>query len=238
MVDRITFKSRLGLVNFGIASDALSAKIESFKRTNANHGLLCAINQVLLKAINRLMTIKVLTCIVITEVKLESLKIDSRFSHGFLTDRELYTYALDSENELPEDFLRMALNKGDACYAIKEKDQLAAYGWYATSATRTDFHNLDFCFDSSYVYMYKGLTKDHYRGQRLHAVGMSWALQRYREQGYDGIVSYVESINYDSLKSCYRMGYKKIGLIFIVKAFGRIFHFPSNRCRQYHVDLK
>jgi len=147
-------------------------------------------------------------------------------------------YSKNKEHELPESFVRSALEKGDRCYGITHNGELAAYGWYSRQSTPTDVQNMLFCFDPSYVYMYKGFTKKSYRGQRLHAVGMSWALKKYLEEGSAGIVSYVDSINFDSLKSCYRMGYKFIGAIYISKIFGHAWCLSSSACRNKKISMR
>lgn len=51
-----------------------------------------------------------------------------------------------------------------------------------------------------------GLWKFLYALGRLHGVGMSMALRHYLARGFKGLVSYVESTNFASLKSCSRMG--------------------------------
>jgi hypothetical protein len=81
--------------------------------------------------------------------------------------------------------------------------------------------------------MYKGFTDSRYRGQRLHAIGMTRALEHYLSKGFGGIVSYVESTNFDSLKSCFRMGYRVFGSIYVVRIFGRDFAFSSPGCRRF-----
>jgi hypothetical protein len=46
-------------------------------------------------------------------------------------------------------------------------------------------------------------------------------------------VSYVESINFDSLKSCFRMGYSVFGTVYVVKVFGRYLSFSTPGCSKY-----
>jgi L-amino acid N-acyltransferase YncA len=216
----------------------MSSKLDLIQKNIKNHGIGNTLYQVALKTVNKVFFVNVLTCIVISKAKESSLAIDLKFQHGFLDDDKLSDYARDHENELPQNFLESAINKGDECYAVTEDGKLAAFGWYSNKKTITDVQQLKFCFDPSYIYMYKGLTKKDYRGQRLHAVGMSWALNRYLDKGYNGIVSYVESTNFDSLKSCYRMGYEKIGDMYIAKVFGKVIHYPSKSCRIHKVRLE
>ncbi len=99
-------------------------------------------------------------------------------------------------------------------------DDLAAYGWYSNKPTTLDFEGLRLQFDDKYIYMYKGFTAPEHRGQRLHAIGMTRALEAYLQRGYRGIVSYVEWNNFASLKSCYRMGYRHLGNVVIAGVRG------------------
>ena len=82
-------------------------------------------------------------------------------------------------------------------------------------------------FSPEYVYMYKGFTHPNYRGQRLHAIGMNLALQEYLDRGYRGLVSYIESNNFSSLKSAYRVGYRDFGRVAVWKIFGARSSMPA-----------
>lgn len=216
----------------------MSIKLDSIKKNIQHHGINNVLYQYSLKAINKIIFINVLTCIVISKTKQSSLEVDPKYDHGFLDKDKLLDFSKIEEHDLPHDFLESAISKGDECYAITEEENLASYGWYSNKDTLTNVHQLSFCFDSKYMYMYKGLTKKNYRGQKLHAVGMSWALNRYIEKGFSGIVSYVDSTNFDSLKSCWRMGYEKAGAIYVFRIFGKVFHFPSRSCKKFNIRLK
>ena len=93
-------------------------------------------------------------------------------------------------------------------------------------------------FDRRYVYMYKGFTLKRHRGKRLHAVGMTRALDAYLRRGSLGIVSYVEWDNFDSLKSCYRMGYSAFGNVYLMRLLGRCISFAGRGCDAYAFALK
>lgn len=206
--------------------------------TIKHHGILNALYAGSLNAINNLFFIRIITCIAITKVKEKPFEIDSKFKHGFLNLDQLSEFSKDKDCQLSQDFLNSALTKGDKCYGLIENNKLAGYGWYSNGETLTDIQELKFCFDPSFVYMYKGLTLKSYRGQRLHAIGMEKALGQYLEKGFSGIVSYVDSTNFDSLKSCWRMGYEKVGTIIVVKVFGKIFSFSSKSCEKHNIRLK
>ncbi|MFM6928346.1 MAG: GNAT family acetyltransferase [Bdellovibrio sp.] len=207
-------------------------------QTMKNHGVQSALFDLGMRLVNKFFYFHSLHCIVISTVKEAALVVDQKYQHGFLSVDQIFQYAKNKENELSESFIRSALEKGDRCYGITYDGELAAYGWYSRQATPTDVQKMLFCFDPAYVYMYKGFTKKSYRGQRLHAVGMSWALKHYLQEGSLGIVSYVDAVNFDSLKSCYRMGYKFIGAIYISKIFGRAWCYSSSACREKEISMR
>jgi hypothetical protein len=93
-------------------------------------------------------------------------------------------------------------------------------------------------FDDRYIYMYKGFTHVEHRGQRLHAIGMTRALEAYLARGYKGIVSYVEWNNFASLRSCYRMGYTGFGSIIVARILGRYIIHASSGCKPYRFKLE
>jgi hypothetical protein len=81
--------------------------------------------------------------------------------------------------------------------------------------------------------MFKGYTVPAQRGKRLHAVAMCQALQALANEGQRGLVSYVASNNFASLKSTARMGYRQFGDLYLVQAAGRSFTWATPGCRPY-----
>jgi hypothetical protein len=63
-------------------------------------------------------------------------------------------------------------------------------------------------------------------------------LQHYLSKGYDGMLSHVESTNFDSLKSAARMGAEMFGSICVVRIFGRHFAFSSPGCRRFDFRIE
>lgn len=159
--------------------------------------------------------------------------LECRYETRILRDAELREFARDPVNEMSPEFVDEAIARGDQCYAICDGPRLAAYGWYAFGETPIGIPGLVLRFSPGHVYMYKGFTHEDYRGQRLHAIGMTLALRHYLAAGYRGIVSYVESTNFDSLKSCYRMGYAVFGTVYVVRGPAGYFSFSTPGCRRY-----
>src|SRR5947207_1514805 len=155
------------------------------------------------------------------------LELPTGMTADFLDRETLRRMTAEAKYDLTAEFLDDALAKGGEGYAIVDGAEPAAYGWYAHSATRMSDGML-VQFDPAYVYMYKGLTLDAYRGRRLHAIGMTRALAAYRAQGFKGLVSYIESDNLNSLKSAYRIGYVDFGRVFIIRMWDRLVAAPDD----------
>jgi hypothetical protein len=206
-------------------------------RTVRQFGVMRALYDLSLRALNRLVYFRVLKAVDIHTPDPKALERRPEYTYGFLSRVLVLAFALDPQYEMSERFLREALAKGDRCYGIVHGETLASYGWYSTKPTVALTADLELRFDPSYVYMYKGFTHEGYRGRRLHAAGMAHALQEYRTEGSKGIVSYVESNNFSSLKSCYRMGYTTFGHVLVLRIGGRYFIGASEACRAHGFAL-
>jgi hypothetical protein len=86
--------------------------------------------------------------------------------------------------------------------------------------------------------MYKGFTRERYRGQRLHAIGKTLALQGYMARGLRGMVSLVEFRNSDSLRSAKRMAARVVGSFFILGVFGHFLIYRTRGCRRFGVRIE
>jgi GNAT superfamily N-acetyltransferase len=213
-----------------------TAQLARIRKTAGDFGWPAALQAAAQGAVNRVAFFRVLKCIQVTEVDARYLAIDPRFQHGFLDGDTLRRFGDDPKYDLSPGFLDEALAKGDECYGFLDGDRLASFGWYSAVPTMIS-GSLRFCFDRRYMYMYKGYTDPDYRGQRLHALGMTSALQRFRERGAAGLVSYVYATNFDSLRSCYRMGYTDVGQIYCLRAGGTYWIHADASCRKAGVSL-
>jgi len=217
--------------------------VSDFRRDMENFGFSKSIYNFTIKAINRFIFFKPLNCVYIDNADPRYMG-DEKYQYGFLDSDTLMNLAKNKDNGLPLDFVREALEKGDECYGIMDGKSLTSFGWYSNKPTFVTFgpaenekESLWLQFAADYIYMYNGYTHKNYRGQRLHAIGMTRALKDYLDRGFKGLVSYVESNNFASLNSCYRMGYKDLGKIYILKIFGKHFIYHSKSCRQYEFRL-
>jgi len=155
---------------------------------------------------------------------------------GFASPGEIFAHATSTYDMTPE-FAQEALAVGDRCFALWDGERLASFGWYSNQPTRIS-DGLVLHFDPEWVYMYKGFTHPEYRGQRLHGIGMSLALAAYSECGMRGLISYVKSNNFQSLRSIERMGYRIFGDIYLARVLGRPVTWATPGCRDYGFRLE
>ena len=202
---------------------------KAFRRVR-RHGAAAFAHWLCIKAINCFVPFRILRGVRVAKADRGFMDYPPHLTPSFLAPKELHAFAEDPASGLSRPFVDEALRHGDECYALCDGKTLAAYGWYSTRPTPIDPSELELQFAEGYVYMYKGFTDRHYRGQRLHAIGMTRALQHYLDAGYLGIVSYVESTNSDSLKSCFRMGYTVFGSVYVLRLFGRHYAWSSPGC--------
>ncbi len=202
-------------------------------------GAIKAFQDLALRGLNVAVPARILKAIKIEAVHPEFLQCDKPYRGEFLSQAVLTEVVRDRpEYEISENFLREAFAKGDECYGFLDGPVLAAYGWYSNKPTAIHPPELTLHFDNRYIYMYKGFTHVKYRGQRLHAIAMTRALEAYLAKGHKGIVSYVEWNNFSSLKSCYRMGYADIGNIYLTRLFGYYLSHPDRGCRNHGFRLE
>jgi hypothetical protein len=206
-------------------------KLDTLRLKVRRHGAAATAYEAAVKALSSVADFRILRGVFVDQP--DKAFLDCPYQPMLLNDAALRRFAQDPANELSLEFIDEATARGDQCYAICDGDRLAAYGWYAFGATPIGVPGVLLHYTPGYVYMYKGFTHNDYRGKRLHAIGMTRALQHYLSKGYKGIVSYVESINFDSLKSCFRMGYSVFGTVYVIKAFGRYYGFSTPGCRKY-----
>jgi len=209
-------------------------------RRLARHGWRNTLRQLFFRLLKATVQFRILRGLHLDRVNPAHLECDGPFSSGFQPPRALRRFASEPANEISPRFVAHAMAQGDQCYAVCEGARLVSSGWYSTRPTSIGSPELVLHFDPQYVYMYKGLTREPYRGQRLYAVGVSRALDHYLRKGARGFVSYAEVTNLDSLKASFRMGYRHFGSIYLLRLFGRQFAFASAGCRAFgfRVEVK
>ena len=206
------------------------------RRDYAAFGLWKTLQASGIRAIQRVLGVKLLRAMYVTAVAPTVAAVPTDLTAGFLDRDTLRRLSAHAQYDLSPGFLDAALSKGDECYAIMDGARLAAYGWYARTPTSVSEH-LEARFDDAYVYMYKALTLEPYRGRRLHAIAKAGALAAYRARGYNGLLSYVAADNLSSLKANLRLGCSDIGAICAIRIFGKEVIFRTRGCAAFGFSL-
>ncbi len=190
-----------------------------------------------LKLVNRIVPTRYIVGMTLEKASLESLKLDPRFQSGLMKPQQLARFvgapgSGDPGFGLSYEGLAHAERNGVECYAIIDGgERLASLGWYSCEPIVNDGNPV--YFDPGWAYMFRGYTDPDYRGFRLHGVGMARAMLEFQKRGLKGLISDVDGRNLSSLKSVFRLGYKRIGALCIFQVFGKELIWADAGCRQY-----
>src|SRR2546423_3057574 len=206
--------------------------LADFRRERAAFGLRSTLREFAFRAIHHGVSFRVLRGMYLAAADARFTRCPPGFTGDFPDSDTLQRVSLDRRYDLPPEFVSEALGRGDACYGVLDGDRVASYGWYTHAPTKIS-DDLWLHFDQAYVYRYKGLTLEPYRGRRFHAITMARTLEAWRARGYRGLVAYVEANNLSSLKSVYRLGYVTFGRVFILTILGRHFIVNSPGCKAF-----
>lgn len=198
-------------------------------------GPAAALHDLQMRAVNRALPFHILKGMTAVLADIDRRLLDpGEFDARFASRDELLAAAARPEiaEEMSPAFVEATIARGDECFALFDGATLASFGWYSTQPTPIA-DDLLLHFDPAWVYMYKGYTLPAYRGKRLHGVGMSMALASYSERGGRGLISYVRSNNFQSLRSIHRMGYRVFGEVLVLRAFGRALTWSTPGCQPF-----
>jgi hypothetical protein len=187
------------------------------------------------RIVNRLVPFQVLKGMTATSNAIDRTLLDAGgLQTRFVTREELLVATSVDEvvEEMSVEFIEQAIGRGDECFGIFDGEQLVSFGWYSNQPTQIS-DTLTLRFDRAWMYIYKGYTLRSHRGKRLHGIGMSQALSAYTRRGSRGLISYVRSTNFQSLRSTERMGYQIFGEIYIAEAIGRPLIWATPGCEAY-----
>ncbi|HZI21066.1 MAG TPA: hypothetical protein VFD76_01070 [Gemmatimonadales bacterium] len=210
----------------------LRRTIATFRRARQAFGWRAALWAFAVHGLRKVIPCHVLRAMYITAALPQFTEAPPGLTAGFVDRAVLDRVTPDATYEMPPSFVDDALGKGDECYAIAAGDQVVAFGWYAHTPTRLS-DDLRVYFDSTYVYMYKGLTVNGYRGRRLHAIAKTRALHAYRARGFKGLVQCVDVDNLRSLRSAHRMGFIDFGWVLAVRILGRYLTWTTPGCAAF-----
>ncbi len=198
----------------------------------ARYGVMQVSKDMFLRAVNRLMFLKVYRCLKLEQLSAEAPSPAPGYRGEFLDRGFLRKYATLPEYEIAEDFLEQAFIKGDRCYGWLKGDLLCGYQWYSNGPTDTGWHGLMVNFDARYTYMYKAFTHPAHRGKRLFPAGVEAMFKESCSLGYNGIVTLVETNNPASLHSCRLLGFVECGTLYAAAIANHCFCHADSAARK------
>lgn len=158
------------------------------------------------------------------------------YERSMVTAREMRQYQAQLPEQLEDQFLEGAEQRGDYCYAIVDHGLLVSLGWYATESAR--LMDRELTFGPEFVYMYGGFTRPDYRGQRLHALGLAEAMTAFHQENKSAIIGVIDLTNYRSYRSVERLGFRYFGFM-VQLGSGRLgATFVTPRARAFGVRLR
>jgi hypothetical protein len=199
---------------------------------NLKHfGLMRTVYDVLIRGLSHFLFFKILKVIRLPEVS-GTYHLPEKYDYKEISPEQFQAIALNREYEIPHRLVQEMSQRGNICYGIFDNGVLANYVlMYSSSARITE--DLIVCFDSSYGYLCNTFTHPQFRGEHLSSIGVALASNQFFGRGFQELLAYVESHNFSSLKSLYRIGWRDVDTIYVVRLLGRYFIRTGSACRRY-----
>ena len=189
-------------------------KLASLRCMYRHLGVMGLIHVLTHRIINRFVVMRNYKCLVLDPTGIAAVRIERKpgFTFREILPDELDRYTSNEAYELTGKFLAQVKSRGDRCYGAFSGGTLVSYSFYASTSTDVDKF-LKFHFPRGMCYVYKVFTLPAWRGQRLHSMALSVAIQSLRERGICtfGFTTAIQSCNYASLKSFQRLGFQELG---------------------------
>lgn len=203
-------------------------------------GVRAALRDVEYRALNKLTRVRILHCMtLVTDDVAGASAAPPGFVARVATAGELHAARAEPEwaAEMTTAFIDGACGRGDECVGVFDGRRLVSMAWLARAPTHIT-RNLVLHFDPAWAYSYKNYTLAAYRGRRLHALGVVFALGRCVRAGARGLVLYVDHDNFASLRAMRRMGFRQLGDVYVVGPEGREVAWSSPGCRSHQVRVE
>ncbi|NKB98983.1 MAG: hypothetical protein GKR90_10905 [Pseudomonadales bacterium] len=137
----------------------------------------------------------------------------------FATEDELQRTSHELPDQLPNNFLRGALVRGDKCLAAFVDGKIVSFTWRAYGDA-PHINNVWIRVKAPYRYSYKAYTRPEYRGQRIMDVTRSdaYCIKRGRTRN----IGFIATHNFPSLRSSWRKANRvRLGYAGYFTFFGR-----------------
>ncbi|KAA3618664.1 MAG: hypothetical protein DWQ05_06800 [Calditrichaeota bacterium] len=211
---------------------------DQLKRDFFSVGLKGILIDLVIRFVNLFTYFKVLHCLAIEEAVLhhEIKELNLQYQDKFLSSDEVDKYVHIETTRLPDYVAEDGINKKDECLGLLDNGNLINYCWYSDLPTRL-CANLEIHFSADYKYAYRSFTIVPFRGQRLQGLNLYRALKYYQKKGYKGVVAYVDSNNFNSLRSLNHLGFQIFERVMIIKFWKTYYIFKPRTKSPYEFEI-
>src|SRR5688572_8004294 len=153
-----------------------------------------------------------------------------------LNAAELLAATDNIELDLPPEFIREAMERGDLAWGAFEDDKLVGYTWRAASQAPF-MDDLWVRVPHPLQYGYKSYTRPSHRGRGIYPAVGRVADEQSLQLGYPAMLHLVNIANIASLRAASELGSRTSGYAGYVKLFGRRLTFRTPGARSIGVEL-
>ncbi len=139
----------------------------------------------------------------------------------FATEADLLHYGADARANIVASDLE-GLRRGDRCLLQLDGERLVGYAWIAGSPLVHVEDGFHINLPDDTVYNFKSYTASEYRGAGFQALRHLQLLQRLEPEGKRRLFGYVNHLNLDSRRGVRKSGYRRVGVLWIVRKRGKV----------------
>ena len=194
------------------------------------HGLVKTIQLVSYRLVQRLNVLDVTQLMILDVADAVAPADQDDLEFRFLTPDEVRSLSQEGTHGLEASLPDRISNRGDLCFAAFAKSKLAGYAWFAFDQVVPECNRgeslltgVGISFPESMAFMYKGFVHREFRGERIYGRLMSHALTLLASRKTTHLLSTADWINFSAQRSCYRIGYRYLGLIWRFGGLSRMF---------------
>jgi GNAT superfamily N-acetyltransferase len=184
------------------------------------HGLVKTTQLAVYRLAQRIMVLDVTHLVILDANDALSPAVHDDLEFDFLTKDEVGALSQDGTNGLEASLADRMSSRGDLCFAARANNRLAGYVWIAFDQVDAESNRgaslltgVGVSFPASICFMYKGFVHREFRGRQIYGRLMSRALTALAGRKITHMLSTAEWTNFSALKSCYRIGFRYLGLI-------------------------
>lgn len=202
-------------------------------RALRRYGLVKTIQLVTYKLAQRLIVLDITHLMILEADAVVAPDVQDDLEFRFLTPDDVRYLSYEGTHGLEESMVDRASNHGDLCFAAFAKSNLAGYAWFTFDQVDPE-HNrgeslltgVGITFPESMSFMYKGFVHREFRGSEVYGRLISRAATLLASRKITHLLATADWTNFSAHRSCYRIGYRYLGLIWRFGSRWRMFTVP------------